>query len=299
MHNLKKYLQEARKNNVAIGHFGFGTMAMLHGIMDAARELSDEIDHPFKGGKIPIILGVSEGDRKVFGTLEAVTLTQLYREIYDYPVFIDADHTHDVDAVQQAIEMGYDMVIYDGVDLSIEQNIQNTQRVVKFKNEVNPRCVVEGELGYIASGSDMKDELPEGITPENMTTPEEAKFFVDKTGIDALAPAVGNVHGIIATGNPRLDIERIKDISEKTKVDLVLHGGSGISPEDFVAAIHAGMNVVHVATALRKAHRDAIAQAYSENPSVSPTKSVPQAREAVKNVVKEHIRLFLGNSSTT
>jgi len=264
MHVLKDYLKEARKHKVAIGHFGFGTMAMLHGIMDAARELSDEIDHPFKGGKIPVILGVSEGDRKVFGTVEAVTLTQLYREIYDYPVFIDADHTHDVDAVKQVIEMGYDMVIYDGVSLSIEENIKNTREVVDFKNKVNPHCVVEGELGYIASGSDMKDEL-----------------------------AVGNVHGIIATGNPRLDIDRIQDISDATGVDLVLHGGSGISSEDFVAAMQSGMNVVHVATALRKAHRDAIEKAYTDNPSVSPTKSVPQAREAVKNVVKEHIKLFL------
>ncbi|MCB9809028.1 class II fructose-bisphosphate aldolase [Candidatus Nomurabacteria bacterium] len=296
MKTLREYIKEAHQHHVGIGHFNFGTMTMLRGILKAAQEASDELDHPFVDGKIPIIVGVSEGDREIFGEIEAVSLVKMMREVYEYPIFIDADHTHgkeSLDPVFRVIDLGYDMVIYDGIKEGYETNLKKTNEVVVYKNDVNPECIIEAELGFISSGSDLKDSLPEGIGPEAMTDPAEAKKFVETTGIDALAPSVGNVHGMIKSGNPALDHTRIAEVAEATGVPLVLHGGSGVSDEDFVKAIKAGIRIIHLSTEIRKIYRETLEQQLASDPSVSPTHYLPACEDAVKELVKGRIALFL------
>lgn len=296
MKSLRGYIKEATKHNVAIGHFNFGTMTMLRGILKAAQEASEEIDHPFSGGKIPIVVGVSEGDRDIFGEIEAVTLVKAMQEIYDYPIFIDADHTHGVeslDGVFRTIDLGYDMVIYDGIAEGYETNLEKTKKVVAYKNDINPECMIEAELGFVGSGSDLKDSIPDGIGPEAMTKPDQAKMFVQATGIDALAPSVGNVHGMVKSGNPALDHERIAAVAEAAGVPLVLHGGSGVTDEDFMKAIKSGIRMIHLSTEIRKVYRETMEQQFASDPSVSPTHYLPACENAVKNLVKQRIKLFL------
>lgn len=296
MKSLREYIKEAEQHNVAIGHFNFGTMTMLRGILKAAQEASQEMNHPFSGGKIPVVVGVSEGDRDIFGEVEAVTLIKMMQEVYDYPIFIDADHTHGVDSLDgvfRVIDLGYDMVIYDGIAEGYETNLEKTKQVVAYKNENHPECIIEAELGFVGSGSDLKDAIPDGIGPEAMTKPEEAKIFVETTGVDALAPSVGNVHGMVKSGNPALDHDRIAAVAAAAGVPLVLHGGSGISDEDFIKAIKSGIRMIHISTEIRKAYRETMEQQFAKDPSVSPTHYLPACEDAVKKLVKERIRLFL------
>src|SRR5690606_38035602 len=130
--------------------------------------------------------------------------------------------------------------------VSPEENLENTKKVVAYKNEVNPECIVEAEFGFIGGGSNIKDAIPEGVSEETMTKPDEAKKFVEETGIDALAPSVGNVHGMVKTGNPALNPARVGEILNAVNIPLVLHGGSGSTNEDFVAVIKTGISLIHI-----------------------------------------------------
>jgi fructose-bisphosphate aldolase class II len=299
MNTLKEYMLLAQQHKIAIGHFNFSTITMLRGIIDAARELSQEIDHPYGEAGIPIIVGVSEGDRKVFGTREAVAVVTALRDAYQYPLFINADHTHGVDAVKECIDMGYDMVIYDAVKLHLDENIKNTREVVEYKNTKNPDCIVEAELGFIGSGSDIKKEIPVGVCPETMTKPDEALQFIQATGIDALAPSVGNIHGVVTTGSPHIDIQRITDLQAVLNpvggigsISMVLHGGSGTPVEDFAKAAQAGMNVIHISTDIRSAYRACLEEQLKATDSVAPDVYILPCQDAVKEVTKKYIQIF-------
>lgn len=294
-YSLKQLILEARSKKIAIGHFNFGTMAMAKGIFEAAQQLSSEHGSLYECGKIPVVLGISEGDRKLFGDEEALAIVKLWREKYDYPIFLNADHTHGVDDVCKLISYGYDMVIYDAASSSNEENIKNTKQVVAYRNEHNPSCLVEAELGFIGSGSVIKDTVPEGVSEATMTKPEDAIAFVSETGIDMLAPSVGNVHGLIRSGKPRLHPVRVEEIANAVPgVPLVLHGGSGSLDEDFTNVIKTGISMIHISTEIRKAYREATEAAFAGNPSVSPGDYVPAQMNAVKELVYNRLKLFSG-----
>ena len=130
---------------------------------------------------------------------------------------------------------------------------------------------------------------------ETMTKPDEAKAFVEASNIDALAPSVGNLHGMVKTGNPKLNSERIREIVEATGIPQVLHGGSGISDEDFREAIKSGVTAVHISTELRIAFRKGIEEAFSDNPDqLAPYRYFVKAKAAVKAKAKERMQLFWG-----
>jgi len=140
----------------------------------------------------------------------------------------------------------------------------------------------------------MKDELPEGVGEATMTDPAEADTFVQESGVDLLAPSVGNVHGMIKTGNPRLDPGRVSEVRKKGGVPLVLHGGSGSADEDFTAVIKAGVSVIHISTEVRTAYRSALNKALAENESTTPYRYMKGIRDAVQAVVEKRMRLFYG-----
>ena len=172
-----------------------------------------------------------------------------------------------------------------------------TKDSVEYKNLKNPKILIEGELGFIGKSSKILLELPENaeVSLETLTKPEEALEFVKETGVDLFAPAVGNIHGMIKGGNPKINIERIKILREVTRMPLVLHGGSGITDEEFREAIKAGISIIHINTELRLAYRQALQKSLSEFPDeISPYKYFRPAREAMQAVVEKRMMLFAG-----
>jgi len=255
----------------------------LWGIFEAARELD-----------VPVIIGLSEGERKFVGVRQAVALVKSLRDEFDHPIFINADHSYSFESVKEAVDDGFDAVIFDGAQLSLEENIATTKKCVDYAKSINPNILVEAELGYIGTSSKMLDDIPEGVSSESLTTPEEAKRFVEETGVDLFSPSVGNIHGMLKNiKNPELNTERIKEIREATGVPLVLHGGSGISDENFSEAIKAGISTIHINTEIRKAYKQALDKSLNENPEeIAPYRILKPSRDAVKEVVKKRLELF-------
>ncbi len=286
---FKEALRRAAEKKVAIGHFNFADSATLRAISGAACEL-----------KVPVLVGTSEGEREFLGACGAVAAVRHLREEHDIPIFINADHTHSLTKVEEAAKAGYDEILFDGSKLSFEENVKQTKRAVEIVKGINPNIVVEGEIGYIGSSSEIHKEVPEGaaLTKESFTTAQEAAEFVKETGIDVLAPAVGNMHGLLASMvhgdvKKRLDIERIKEIADAVRIPMTLHGGSGTADEDFVAAVEAGMAIVHVSTELRLAWRRGVEAGLKENPDeIAPYKLLRSADEAIRKIVLQRLKLF-------
>ena len=282
--NLKEYIAEAREKGVAIGHFNISNIEGLHAVFNAAKSLN-----------LPVIIGVSEGERDFVGVHEAVALVKSIREENRYPIFLNADHTYSLGRVKEAIDAGFDAVIFDGAKLSLEENINITKQCVEYAREKNLAkgndCLVEAELGYIGQSSKLLSEIPKGV---ELTSVADAKKFVGETGVDLFAPAVGNIHGMLKDmPEPRLNIERIKEITEATGVPLVLHGASGNTKEDIQAAIKAGTAIVHINTEVRVAYRDALKKSLADNPDeVAPYKINKPDVEAMERVVLEKLRIF-------
>jgi len=280
MKSLKEYIKEAEEKKVAIGHFNVANLEMLWGTFNAARSLD-----------LPIIIGVSESERNFIGLNQIIALVKSLREEYDYPIFLNADHHKSFEKVKEAIDAGFDAVIFDGVELSFDENIKITKQCVEYARKQNNGTLVEAELGFIGSGSDIKDEIPDGA--ELKTKPEEAKKFVEETGIDLLAPSVGNIHGIIKTGNPKLDLNLISEIRKSAGIPLVLHGGSGISDEDFIKAIKVGISIIHISTELRIAYKNALKLSFQDNPEeLAPYKILKPVVQIIQKIVEKRLKLF-------
>lgn len=282
MKTLKEYISEAEKNHTAIGHFNISTMDALWGIAIAAKNVG-----------VPVTIGLSEGEREFFGMRQAVLVVKSISEELGVPMFVNADHTYSFEKVKEAIDAGVDAVIFDGTKLLADERIAITKQCVSYAHASGREVLVEGELGFIGVSSKLLDELPEGI---ELTDPSEAAQFAEATGVDMLAPAVGNIHGMLKDApNPRLDIARIEEIKKNVNVPLVLHGGSGISDDDFRAAIKAGVSIIHINTEIRVAWKDAVKKHLAENhDDVAPYQILKDAREAVRMVAEKRLKLFSG-----
>jgi fructose-bisphosphate aldolase class II len=285
MKTLKQTVWEAREKKVAVGHFNISNLEALWGIFRAAQSLN-----------VPVIIGVSEGEREFVGVKQVAAVVKSIRDEYDYPIYLNADHTYSFDKVKEAIDAGFDSVIVDGAKLSFEENVKMTKQCVEYARNCGREVLVEAELGYIGQSSKVLDEIPEGVMLDesSLTDPAKAKEFVELTGVDMLAPAVGNFHGMLRGGvDPKLNIERVKAISDATGIPLVLHGGSGNSENDFKQAIANGINIVHINTEIRLAFRDAVKKALQENPDeVAPYKFLKPGMLAVQEVVTNKLKFF-------
>jgi len=283
--NLSEYVREAEKKKVAIGHFNVSDTSGLWAVFNAAHKL-----------KLPIIIGVSEGERKFIGVRQIVALVKSIKEEFNYPIFLNADHTYSFEGVKEAVDAGFDSVIFDGAKLAFEDNLSLTKKSVLYAKNKNPDILVEGELGFIGTSSKLLEAIPEGATVESqfLTKPEIAAEFVRETGISLLAPAVGNMHGMLKTGhNPKINTERIKELRKSAGVPLVLHGGSGISDEDFTKAVKAGISIIHINTEIRLAYRQSLKLSLQDNPDeVAPYKFLKPSLVAMEKVVSERLRLF-------
>jgi len=291
MQTLREVIAEAEQKKVAIGHFNISDSNQLWGIFRAAQAVN-----------VPVIVGVSEGERDFIGVHQAAALVRSLREEFDYPIFINADHTYSFDRVKEAIDADFDAIIFDGNKVSPEENISISRQCVEYARSASRRTgrdvLVEAELGNIGQSSKLLNEIPRGadITEEVMTKPDELKSFVEETGVDLIAPAVGNLHGVLKGGkNPNISVKRIKELREAGGIPMVLHGGSGISDDDFVAAFKAGMSIVHINTEIRVAYRKGIQISLQENlDEIAPYRFMKGGVQAVQGVVERRLRLFSG-----
>jgi len=297
MLNLKQIIEQAAQNKQAVGHFNVANLEMLKATFLAGQELSKEVGRP-----VPLIIGLSESERRFVGSRQMVGFIKSLREEHDYPIFVNADHCHTLESVKSAAEEGFDSIVIDNSAFSLEENIKSTAEAVKFVKENYPDTLVEGEIGVIGQHSMLLDEVPEKVVigQEQLTTVEDALKFVQETGVDCFAPAVGNIHGMLKNSfNPNLDIERIKEIADKVKVILVLHGGSGIKEEDVKKAISSGMSVVHISTELRRAYSLGVQNLnedfFASHPDeVTPYKIMASVVVKVQEVVRRNLELFIG-----
>src|SRR5215472_886342 len=282
---LRNVLEQAQKDGVAIGHFNVADLVLLNAVFAAARELN-----------FPVLVGVSEQERKFMGVDQIAALVHSLQNEFDFPIFLNADHTHSLSDAVEAAKAGFDMIVFDASALRFEQNVRKTREAVQALKRVNSAILVEGELGDIGTGSEIHEDAPDLL--KGLTNPAQAKEFVESTGIDILAPAVGNMHGMLKSmvhGEARkhLDIARIAEIKRTAGVFLTLHGGSGTDDDDFRQGIAAGINVVHINTELRVAWRHGLDEALAREPEeVVPYKILPFVVESVKQVVRSRMSLF-------
>ncbi len=269
---------------MAIGHFNFAEVSVLRAMAAAAAKLG-----------VPVIAGTSEGERDFLGVKQAVALVRSLRA-EGVPIFINADHTKSFKWAKEAVDAGYDAILFDGGSLSFEQNVKETRKVVEYAKFKNSEIVVEGELGYIGSSSKILQKIPKGAAIEEaqLTKAKEAAQFVKETGVDLLAPAVGNIHGMLASGNePRLDLKRIKAIKKSAGIPLVLHGASGNSDEDLVGAVKAGISIIHISTEIRVAWRKALDNFLAADKNeLAPYKILKIAQIAAEEVVEKKLKVF-------
>jgi len=282
MKSLKEYIKEAEGKKIAIGHFNISNIEALHGIYNAAKKLN-----------VPVIIGVSEGEEEFIGRDEIVALIKEIREKDNYPIFLNADHHYSFESVKNSINAGFDSVIIDIANKSFDENVLITKQCVDYAKSINREVLVEAELGYIGSGSEVKDTIPEGAGV--LTKVEDAKKFVEMTGINMLAPSVGSIHGLIKSGKPHINAELVKEIRETVGIPLVLHGGSGLRDEDFTNAIQAGISIIHINTEIRVAYKEALEKYLKENPNeVAPYKFLKGGVDAIEIVVEARLKLFNG-----
>jgi fructose-bisphosphate aldolase, class II len=284
MKTLIEVLEDARRRRVAVGHFNFSELAAFKAIVAAARTAG-----------VPVMVGVSEGERGFVGVRQAAALVRSAREEFGMPIFLNADHTHSISKAEEAAKAGFDEIIFDGSALPFEQNIAETRKAVEAIKSINPGIIVEGEIGYIGTSSEILEKTPEHISAH--TTPTEARQFIEATRIDVLAPAVGNMHGLLQSmvrheAEKRLDLGRIAELSQATGIFMTLHGGSGTNDTDFQQAIRSGMTIVHINTELRLAWRRAVEAALKASDEVTTYKLLEPAVAAVGEVVAARLSLF-------
>ena len=215
MKPLQQILAEADRQKVRVGHFNVSDLIALKAVYLAAREVD-----------VPVIVGVAEGERYFIGVHQIAALVRSFREQNDFPIYLNADHTHSIEKAREAAEAGFDSAVFDGSALPFEENVTKTKQAVTEMKAINPSIVVEGELGFIGSSSSIHDKIPEDMSP--MTTPEQASEFVLRTGVDVLAPAVGTMHGMLKNmvagdSKKRVDTPRIAAMKRATRKPLTLH----------------------------------------------------------------------------
>lgn len=274
--------KQARKGKYAIGQFNVSTDEQIKAIVEVAKDF-----------KSPVIIGTSESEREFIGTKQVVALVETWERETGLPIILNADHCKGFESAKEAIDSGYQAINIDASSLPFEENIKLTKQVVDYAKSKNSDIIIEGELGYLRGSSEIHKEKIE-IKEEDLTDPEQAREFVERTGIDSLAVVIGNTHGIETEKEPHLFLDRLKKI-QKAVLDtfLVLHGGSKTPEEDIKKAIKLGIVKININTELRIAYSDALEKEIKEHPDeLKPYKILAPAVEETKKIVAEKIKLF-------
>jgi fructose-bisphosphate aldolase class II len=280
---LKEVMDYSRKHGQGIGMFNVVNLDYAEAIVEAAEE-----------AQVPVILGYPEAFFK-YHSMEAVSeLLTGFAKRASIPAAVHIDHGGDYEKLLMAMRMGFTSVMFDGSALEYEENIRQTREITKTAHAMG--ISVEGELGYL--GFETGDETADAdsasldlIPADRLTRPEQAADFVERTGIDALAVAIGNMHGHYR-GTPKLDIPRLREIREAVQCALVLHGGSGLSDADFTEAVKNGINKINIYTAMN----DNVLRFLGENlpGSASWIDLAHKTKEELRKQTLGMIRLFAG-----
>lgn len=276
--SLKKALSHAQKHHYALGAFNVHNFNLLHGVFAAA-----------KAKRSPMIINVAEVHLKYASIEEIAPLIKMAARRADIPVVLNLDHGLHFETIVKAIKWGFTSVMFDGSALSYEDNIKQTQEVVKIAHAVG--VSVEAELGAV--GGDEGGGLYGSAHEKYFTDPKLAKEFVQKTHIDALAVAIGNAHGLYK-GTPKLDFDRLAEIRKQTDIPLVLHGGSGLSDDDFRKAITLGIHKINFYTGMSQAAIKSLKESLN-NPAPGYdhyAQSLASVEKSVQKIVEEQMDIF-------
>ena len=284
MMTLNEHIQAAREQKYAIGHFNISNWEAIKAISELCQELH-----------VPMIIGASEGEAGFVGIEEIAGIVHMLRDIHHIPLFLNADHFKDMEKVKRAARAGFDSILYDAASTSFGENTVLTKQAVEAVRAVSQTILVEGELGYIGVGSELRTEIPEGaiIDESHMTTASEINDFVKFTGVNFVGPAVGNIHGIVKGYKENISLSRIADLRAHTQVPLVLHGASGIQDELLQGAVQAGVSIIHINTELRVAWKQGMQQGLeTSHDEVAPYKISQLSVELMKQVLRKKLALF-------
>ncbi|MBU0460362.1 MAG: class II fructose-1,6-bisphosphate aldolase [Nanoarchaeota archaeon] len=295
--NTKTILEKAARKNYAVGHFNINNMEILQGVVQAANNL-----------KAPIIVATSEGAIKYAGMNFLYDLVRTASELSKVPIALHLDHGQDMNIIRQAIKIGYSSVMFDGSHYPFKKNLRLTKKVVKLAHKKN--ISVEAELGTIGGVED-------NIKSKKIiyTDPEKAQEFVNKTGCDFLAIAIGTSHGAYKFRGPaKLNFALLKEIKQKIKVPLVLHGGSevprevvqqaekygaklsgvrGVPDQQIRMAVKYGINKINTDTDLRIAFDAAVRKIIKTKPKdFDPRHILAPARDLITKVAEHRIKVF-------
>ncbi len=269
--NTKEMLLNAQKGNYAVGAFNIENMEMAQAAVTAAEELN-----------APIILQTTPSTVKYAEPTLFYGMVKALAEKAKVPVALHLDHGDSYELAVKALEAGYSSVMIDGSHGSFEENIEVSKKVVEKAKNMN--IPIEAELGKVGG---KEDDLDGG--EGNYTNPAQAVEFLEKTGVDSLAVAIGTAHGLYAT-TPILDKNRLAEIRKVVSIPLVLHGASGLADQDMIDCVKLGICKINFATELRIAYSDGVKEYMKGDPKVfDPKKYGAMGREYVKNLVKAKI----------
>jgi fructose-bisphosphate aldolase class II len=276
--SFKEILQDAYRNKYAVGAFNCLSLENVIGAIQAAEEL-----------RSPIILQLAEVQFPYSPMAEMAPVFIAAAEKASVPVAVHLDHGQSLETCAKAVKLGFDSVMIDASHYPLEENIRITKEVSRMAKAFG--VDVEAELGKVGDTGEGEGEGTGEATPDVFTGVEDSYRFVQETGIDALAIAIGNLHGkYVAT--PNLNIKRLREIKERNSLPLVLHGGSGTSEADFKACIHNGISKINVATAIQLAVTEKIQRYFSESNKPNYIAMKYKMVEATKETVVQHILLF-------
>jgi fructose-bisphosphate aldolase class II len=274
--SMDTLLDQAEAGGYAVGAFNANNMEIIQAILQAAIKENS-----------PVIMQASQGAINYAG-LEYITgIVKIAAASTHVPVALHLDHGTDFNQIIQCIRSGFSSVMYDGSKLPLEENIAMTKRIIEIASPI--QVSVEAELGKIGGTEDhVHVEAKDAI----YTDPDEAKYFVEKTGIRSLAIAIGTAHGQYK-GEPKLDLKRLKKIKELTQIPLVLHGSSGVPDETVKKAISLGIRKVNIDTNIREAFVGRMRREIANNlEEIDPRKILGPAREATVEIIREKMRVF-------
>lgn len=274
---LNDVLVKARMEQYAVPAFDCMEDLLIRPILDACEELNS-----------PVILMALEHDLKGRGFDYISSIVKGVAPKYNIPIVLHLDHANEFELIERAIEYGFTSVMYDGSNLSFEENIENTRRVVRLAHSKG--ISVEAELGRVAG----KELEGQDSGEMKLTNPNDVSKFIEDTQVDALAVSIGTAHGIYES-TPNLNIEILKEINRISKVPLVLHGGSGTPANQIQNAIKNGISKINlyadIRIAMMKGLKKAIELENREDPV--PDKLFKPVKDAIKNVVKDKIKMSM------
>ncbi len=277
----KEIITKCREKGVAIGAFNVGNLETFKAITQAAQNLG-----------APVLIEASPGEARYIGLKQLVYLAKAYEDQIQLPVILNLDHGDSVDFIKEAIDEGFDYVHYDGSKFPFEENLKNAAIVVEEAHKKG--VVVEGEIDHIegSSADHTSENTQEYSKPELFTKPEQAKEFVEKTGIDVFASFIGNLHGIYAD-QIHLNLDKLKEISEAIpNTFLSLHGGSGVYDDDVKQAVKMGIVKVNVNSELRVAYKMTLQEEIGKTKEIAPYKYMKRPIEEIQKVVEYKMKLF-------